>query len=34
LSADRAVNLEQHLLATYQTAIDMQLSNHFLPSGE
>ncbi len=34
MSETQAARLEQHLLATYQTAIDMQLNNRFLPPGE
>ncbi|MDH2915657.1 MAG: sulfatase-like hydrolase/transferase [Gallionella sp.] len=32
LSAERASQLEQRLLSTYQTTIQLQLGNHFVPS--
>jgi phosphoglycerol transferase MdoB-like AlkP superfamily enzyme len=34
ISADRADSLEEKLLGTYQTVIEMQISNHFLPPGD
>jgi len=34
ITDESAAEMEQHLLAAYQTAIQMQLSNHFLPPGD
>ncbi len=34
MKAEQAALLEQRLLADYQTAIQMQISNHFLPPGD
>lgn len=34
MSPVQAASSEKYLLASYQTAIQMQLSNHFLPAGE
>lgn len=34
LPAERAAQMEQHLLSTYQTTIQLQLNNRFLPSDD